>query len=77
MTSIIGRGFAELRILKMWTWPYLLNWVEYCNKIAYTKECQIPFVIDRGFAEVQILKRKLKLALSLGFEYFDKILRTH
>ena len=33
MTSFIGRGFAELQILKEWKWPYLLNWVEYCDEI--------------------------------------------
>ena len=25
MTFIIGRGFAELQILKKWKWPYLLK----------------------------------------------------
>ena len=33
MTFIIGRGFAELQILKKWKWPYLLNWVEYFDKL--------------------------------------------
>ena len=32
-TFIIGRGFAERRILKKWKWPYLLNWVEYFDKL--------------------------------------------
>ena len=36
MTCFIGRGFAELQILKKWKWPYLLNWVEYCDKILHT-----------------------------------------
>ena len=36
MTFIIGRGFAELQILKKWKWPYLLNWVEYCDEILHT-----------------------------------------
>ena len=33
MTFIIGRGFAESQILKKWKWPYLLNWVEYFDKL--------------------------------------------
>ena len=35
MTFFIGRGFAELQILKKWKWPYLLNWVEYCDEILF------------------------------------------
>ena len=33
MSFIIGRGFAERQILKKWKWPYLLNWVEYFDKL--------------------------------------------
>ena len=33
MIFIIGRGFAELQILKEWKWPYLLNRVEYFDKL--------------------------------------------
>ena len=33
MTLIIGRCFAERHILKKWKWPYLLNWVEYFDKL--------------------------------------------
>ena len=33
MTFIIGRGFAERQILKKWKWLYLLNWVEYFDKL--------------------------------------------
>ena len=33
MTFIIGRGFADRQILKKWKWPYLLNWVEYFDKV--------------------------------------------
>ena len=33
MTLIIGPGFAERQILKKWKWPYLLNWVQYLNKL--------------------------------------------
>ena len=35
MTFIIGRGFAEHQILKKWKWPYLLNWVEYFDKLLH------------------------------------------
>ena len=35
MTFIIGRGSAEHQILKKWTWPYLLNWVEYNDKLLH------------------------------------------
>ena len=33
MTFITGRGFAERQILKKWKWLYLLNWVEYFDKL--------------------------------------------
>ena len=33
MIFFIGRGFAELQILKKRKWSYLLNWVEYCDEI--------------------------------------------
>ena len=34
MTFIIGRDFAERQILKKkWKWPYLLNWVEYFDRL--------------------------------------------
>ena len=33
MTIIIGRGFADRQILKKWKWLYLLNWVEYFDKL--------------------------------------------
>ena len=36
MTFFIGRGFAELQILKKWKWPYLLNWVEYYDENLHT-----------------------------------------
>ena len=38
MTFIIGRGFAECQILKKWKWPYLLNWVEYFDKLWYWQD---------------------------------------
>ena len=33
MSFFIGLCFAELQILKKWKWPYLLNWVEYFDKL--------------------------------------------
>ena len=33
MTFIIGWCFVERQILKKWKWPYLLNWVEYFDKL--------------------------------------------
>ena len=36
-TFIVGWSFAELRILKKWKWPYILNWVEYCDEILHTQ----------------------------------------
>ena len=36
MTFFIGRGFAELQILKKGKWPYLLNSVEYYDEILHT-----------------------------------------
>ena len=33
MTFIIGRGFTERQIMKKWKWHYLLNWVEYFDKL--------------------------------------------
>ena len=34
MTFIIRRGIAERQILKRWKWPYLLNWVEYIDRLC-------------------------------------------
>ena len=33
MIFIIDWGFAERQILKKWKWPYLLNWVEYFDRL--------------------------------------------
>ena len=64
MTFFIGRGFAELQILKKWKWPYLLNCVEYGDEILHTHwywhdEAHEIVKWHLGlveFAEVQILK---------------------
>ena len=41
MTFVIGRGFAERRILKKWKWHYLLNeWnimLDFCVNIDINK----------------------------------------
>ena len=36
ITFVLGRGFAELQILKKWKWPYLLNWVICSDEILHT-----------------------------------------
>ena len=77
MTFGIGRGFAEVQILKKWNWPYLLNLSVYFDKILHThyywhdldrgiaksspRDCKMTFNIGRGCAELQILK-KVKMA---------------
>ena len=33
ITNDIGWGFAERQILKKWKWPFLLNWVEYFDRL--------------------------------------------
>ena len=74
MTFLIGRGFAERQILKKWKLPYLLNWVEYFDKLLrkhwYWQDlaqeiAKWPFFNGRGFAELQILK-KVIMALELS-----------
>ena len=65
MTFIIGQGFAECQILKRWKWPYLLNWMEYFDKLLrkhwywqdLAQEIGTDIFIGRGFAELQILKK--------------------
>ena len=34
MSFGIGRGVAEVQILKKWKQPYLLNWVEYFDEFC-------------------------------------------
>ena len=66
MTFITGRGFAKCQILKKWKWLYLLNWVEYFDKLSckhwYWQDlaqeiAKWHFFIGQGFAELQILKK--------------------
>ena len=81
MTFIIARGFAERQILKTWKWPYLLNWVEYFDKLLckhwYWQDCEMSFFIGRGFSELKILKKWKWPFLLNWIEYCDEILRTH
>ena len=58
MTFNIGRGGAELQILKKWKWP---NWVDYCDETLYTHwywqdVAQEIVKCHLGLAEVQIMK---------------------
>ena len=83
MTFIIGRGLAERQILKKWKWLYLLNWVEYFDKLLrkhwywHPRDCKMTFFIGRGFAELQILKKWKWPYLLNWVENFDKLLRKH
>ena len=52
MTFFIGRGFAERQILKKWKCPYLLNWVEYFDKLLRKHW----YWQDLGFAESKLWK---------------------
>ena len=51
MTFFIGRGFAELQILKKWNWPYLLNLLVYFDKSLHTHLYWHD--LDRGLAKSQ------------------------
>ena len=86
MSFFIGRGFAELQILKKWKWPYLLNRVQYFDRLLrkhwYEQDLaqeivKCHFFIGRGFAELQILKKWKWPHLLNWVEYCDEILHTH
>ena len=51
MTFWIGRGFAEVQILKKWNWPYLMNLLSmvYFDKILHTY--YYWHALDRGNAK--------------------------
>ena len=84
MTFNIGRGSAELQILKKWKWQ---NWVDNCDETLHTqliltrcspRYCQMSFEIGRGVAEVQILKNSETGPISWNvFNIFDKIMHKH
>ena len=80
MTFIIGRGF-----LKKWKWPYLLNWVEYFDRLL-CKHCYwqglVQEIVKCHFSSVEVLPStkfwKKKMALLLDWvEYCDKTSHTH
>ena len=83
MTFFIGRGFAELQILKKWKWPYLLNWVEYYDEILHTHwywHDAAHEIVKWHLGLVEVLPRfkfwkQWNLTLK-RLEYFDKILQT-
>ena len=86
MTFFIGRGFAELQILKKWKWPYLLNWVEYCDDILHTHwywHDVAHEIFKWHLGLVKVLPRfkfwkKWNWPYLLNLlVYFDKILHTH
>ena len=72
MTFIIGWGFAERQILKKWKWSYLLNWVEYFNRLLrkhwYWQDLAQE-IAKCQFSSVEVLSSskfwKVKMALSL------------
>ena len=86
MTFIVGRGFAELQILKKvkMALSFELNGILWWN-FAYTlisticspRDCQISFGAGRSFAEVQVKKKWTWPYLLKRLVYFDKILHTH
>ena len=72
MTFIIGRGFAERQILKTWKWPYLLNWVEYFDRLLrkhWYYQDLAQEIAKWHFSSVEVLPSskswKVKMALSL------------
>ena len=86
MTFIVGRGFAGCKILKTWKWPYLLNWVDFLDKLLrkqwYWQDLAEEianwyFLVGRGFVELQILKKWKWPYLLNCEEYCDEILHTH
>ena len=86
MTFIIGQSFVECQILKKWKWPYLLNWVEYFDKLLHKQWywqdlaqeiANWHFFVGRGFAELQILKKWKWPNLLNCEEYCDEILHTY
>ena len=79
----IGRGCAELQILKKWKWP---NWVNYCDEtlhVHYTliltrcspRDCHMSFGIGRGVAEVQTLKKKNGETGPISWNFFNILIK--
>ena len=60
MTFIIARGFAERQILKKWKWPYLLNWVEYFDRLLrkhWYYQDLAQEIVKCHFSSVEVLPR--------------------
>ena len=72
MTFNLTRGFAECQFLKKWKWPYLLNWVEYFDKLLrkhWYWQDHAQEIANRHFLSVEALPSskfwKVKMVLSL------------
>ena len=76
MTFFIGRGFAELQILKKWKWTEYFAYTLILTRFSPI-DCQMSFGFGQGFAEVQILKKWTWPYLLNLLVYFDNILHTH
>ena len=83
MTFIICWGFAERQILKKWNWPYLLNWVEYFDRLPRKHWYLAQEIAKCHFLSVEVLPsskfwKKWKWPYLLNWvEYCDEILHTH
>ena len=84
MAFNIGRGCAELQILKKWKRP---NWVDYCDDILHPqlilircspRDCQMSFWDWSRRCRVSNSEKQWNwLYLLKRFEYFDKIMHKH
>ena len=81
MTFFVSRGFAELQILKKRKWPYLLNWVEYCDEILHTHwywHDVAHEIVKWNILISAKFWKKWKWPYPFNWvEYFDKLLRKH
>ena len=85
MTIIIGRGYAECQILKKWKWTYLLNWVEYFDRLLrkhWYWQVLAQEIVKCHFSSVEFYRapntEKWKWPYLLNsVEYCDDILHTH
>ena len=68
---------------KKWKWPYLLNWVEYCDETLHTHwywQDLANEIVKWHLGLVEVLSRfkfYKKWNWPYLFVYFDKILHTH
>ena len=83
MTFNIGRGCAELQILKKWKWP---NWVDYCDKTLHThwywqdvaqEIANVNWDWPRRSRGSNSEKQWNWPYLLKLFKYFDKIMHKH